>query len=327
MYLDQARSILESLLREQSADMAPPTGIKRPNSTDQQDTKLELKLAPYRHSPGSLFGDIPFRATRSGQPCTAVHPTNTEEAKSQNSDIAALKRGVVAKDRRIAELEAELARLRDDTSSLDGGSKDGSPKDEVFRAVVTKYKSVKKLYFDTKKEVDDLSKQVEELKMSDKTSVGKDKVIEAWKEEYERLSKQLRSQDESNDIMKMWREKYDALLVQHDALRETTARSIEELRKENSSLRVGRETISRELEKTQLEMSKVLINNEEMGAQVSRLTVEAEKAKQEAKRAKDVAQQLRILWQGAGRVFDSLALDSPQSHQADDKDSLQPVGA
>ncbi|KAK5661588.1 hypothetical protein OQA88_9685 [Cercophora sp. LCS_1] len=308
MYLDQARSVIESLLQEQAADIAPTTDAKRPSSLDSgpgtgPDSSGRVDLSPYRHPPGSLFGDIPFRATRSSQQLTDslvdTAPKRSDEAVSQINDIAALKRGVAAKDKRIAELETELAKLSDDSSSQNGG-----PKDEVFRAVVTKYKSVKKLYFDSQKEIDELRKQVEDLKASEKTSVGKDKVIEAWKEQYEMVSKQLRSQDESNDIMKMWRE------IQHDGFRETTARPIEELRKENSLLAHGRETFSTELEKERSGVTKIVANNAELGAEVSRLTRELEDLKLQSKKTTDAVQRFSIIWKEAGKVVDGLIIDA-----------------
>jgi len=122
---------------------------------------------------------------------------------------------------------------------------------------VTKYKNVKKLYFELKGENLALTQKVEELLKSEKTPDGNDKIIDAWKAQYEKLSAQLRAQEDTNSVVSSWREKYDMLLVLHSSFQEEAARSAEQARVENESLALELQKVKEAMEIQGEELARV----------------------------------------------------------------------
>ena len=158
----------------------------------------------------------------------------------REDEIATLKQEIASKDERIAELEAEAAELRRSSRESSGTT---DTQERLFRDMLTKYKNVKRLYFDGKSQIEALTKQVEELRNSENTPDGKDKIIQAWKEQYDKLSAQVRSQNDAEAVVNLWKEKHETLLTQHTSSLENASRTERGLRAENDRL-------ARELETT-----------------------------------------------------------------------------
>jgi hypothetical protein len=160
-------------------------------------------------------------------------------------------------NRRIADLEAELAELKRSRASPTAATAAPCEKEQLFRDLVTKYKNVKKLYFEVKGENVALTQRVEELLNSEKTPDGKDKIIDAWKAQYEKLSAQLRAQEDTDSLVSSWRGKYDILLVLHSSFQEEAARSAEQARVENESLALELQKVKEAMEIQGEELSRV----------------------------------------------------------------------
>lgn len=135
-------------------------------------------------------------------------------------------------------METELAGLKSRRDSVLGHT---DPQDDILQRVISKYKNVKRLYFDSQKDIGELKQEIEELKRNENAADGKDKIIEKWREEYEKLEKQVRSQDEAEATITLWKDKYETLAEQHDTLQENSTRTTDELRSE-----IGR--LARELD-------------------------------------------------------------------------------
>jgi len=159
--------------------------------------------------------------------------------------------------RRIADLEAELAELKRSRAGPTTAIAAPCEQEQMFRDLVTKYKNVKKLYFEVKGENLALTQKVEELLNSEKTPDGKDKIIEAWKAQYEKLSAQLRAQEDTDSLVSSWREKYDMLLVLHSSSQEEAARSAEQAKVENESLALELQKVKEAMEIQAEELSRV----------------------------------------------------------------------
>jgi len=130
------------------------------------------------------------------------------------------------KERRIQELEKELAYLR----SHGAGAGATSDNPDVFRSVLSKYKNVKRLYFDLKAENEALQNNLAN------TREAKDKIIESWKNEYGELTKKLRQQDETEAQVKSWRDKYNMVVALQASIHEDATGTADKLRDENRQL-------------------------------------------------------------------------------------------
>ncbi|KAK3349865.1 hypothetical protein B0T25DRAFT_519970 [Lasiosphaeria hispida] len=257
---------------------------------------------------------------------------STSSTPSGAGEIASLRNELTLKDKRIQELEAELTEQRR-RSSTSGGAASPAPGHEgPFRDLVTKYKKVKQLYFDTKNENDRMTRELEGLRTIESASVSKDKVIEGWKKQYEELSKKVREQDDVDGAINSWREKYDLTLTllttsQEDAeraaanLRTENVRLAAELDEANDALRTREVETAQTIQTMQDDQRKV---EEEHDASTSRLAyleqnleshryqleqerhekdAELERERHEKEMAIEVARKLRTLWQQAHQVM------------------------
>jgi len=160
--------------------------------------------------------------------------TLKEEAAALKQEAAVAKQETAAKDLRISELQSEVMSLRNRRDSVLAANTD--PNDDILQRVISKYKNVKRLYFDSQRDIVELKRQVEELKGQEIAASNKDKVIEKWKEEYEKLQGQVREQEEGEEAITQLTEKYDALVEEHNSVQESLAQSLEELNAERDRL-------------------------------------------------------------------------------------------
>ncbi|KAK4442637.1 hypothetical protein QBC34DRAFT_224725 [Podospora aff. communis PSN243] len=160
--------------------------------------------------------------------------TLKEEAAALKQEAAALKQESATKDVKISELAVEITTLKNRRDSVLAVNTD--PQDDILQRVISKYKNVKRLYFDSQKDIVELKKQVEELKKLEHAAESKDLVIEKWKEEYEKLQKQVQSQEEADGEIAETKEKYEALVGEQRSVLETMAKSLEDMQGERDRL-------------------------------------------------------------------------------------------
>ncbi|KAK0616673.1 hypothetical protein B0T14DRAFT_523597 [Immersiella caudata] len=167
--------------------------------------------------------------------------TLKEEAAALKQEAAALKQELATKDVKISELAVEVTSLKNRRDSVLANA---DPQDDILQRVISKYKNVKRLYFDSQKDIVELKKQVEEFKKSENAAESKDRVIERWKQEYEKLQQQVQNLEDTGSAIAEWKEKYDVLVEEHRSIQDSMARSLEETHAE-------RDRLARELEAAQ----------------------------------------------------------------------------
>jgi len=243
-----------------------------------------------------------------------------------------------AKDKRIANLEAEVAELkrsRDSPTTITAPRK----QEQVFRDLVTKYKNVKILYFELRSENAVLTRQVEELQNSKNAPDGKDKIIEAWKAQYEKLSTEIRAQQDTDALVSSWREKYDLLMALHSSSQEEAARSAEqakveieglalELQNMKEAMRIQGEELSRvewslsdaqrkleEQERASVGQS-LLLNDQKVYFEqtLEGYQRQLEVERQEKERTFSTVQRLGALWQEAHKIMGEVETDAAVSY-------------
>ncbi|KAK0707368.1 hypothetical protein B0H67DRAFT_647561 [Lasiosphaeris hirsuta] len=263
----------------------------------------------------------------SAQPVIA----STSAAPSGAGEIASLRNELTLKDKRIQELEAELTEQRR-RSSTSGAASPAPGHEGPFRDLVTKYKKVKQLYFDTKNENDRMSRELEGLRTAESASTSKDKIIEGWKKQYEELSKKLREQEDVDVAINSWREKYDLTLTLLTTSQEDSERAAANLRAENARLSAELDEANEALRTREVETAQTIQTmqddqrkvEEEHDASTSRLAYleqnleshrhqleqerqekdsELERERYEKEMAIEVARKLRMLWQQAHQVM------------------------
>ncbi len=334
---------------EPSRDFKTPDHFNK--GTPESSDSTAYAMARYQNPPLSLpvsnfdahsFPLRPLHISRSSQQLQSLPDLGDSSTNigGHDKDSGATKHEAApsdqnsVKDKRIADLEAELAELK---RSRDSPTAMAAPyeQEQLFRDLVTKYKNVKRLYFELKGENAVLTRRVEELQNSENTPDGKDKIIEAWKAQYERLSTKLRAQEDADALVSSWREKYDMLMALHSSSQEEAARSAEQAKVENEHLALELENMKEAMRIQGEELSGVRwslsdaqrkLEEQERASTSQSLVLNDQKVyfeqtlegyqrqleveRQEKDRALGMVQRLGALWQEAQKVMGEFEMNA-----------------
>ncbi|KAK1752324.1 hypothetical protein QBC47DRAFT_390276 [Echria macrotheca] len=262
---------------EQTSSTFPIRPTNRASHPHQQVGYFLVSVAAHAQQEAGITALRQELATRTRR--VAELEAEVSELRGQRdgdiAEIVTLKDEVLTRDRRIAELEAESAEFR--TLQRRSSTASNDNQDQVFKDLVSKYKGVKKLYFEARGEISTLNRQVAELKktsgsggvsssskavastsasspvsptdlVGDENESGsdggkeKEKAAAAaeadeWRQRFEELSARVRAQDDADAEMIREWREKYDTLMAQHLSLEDVARTAEELRGEIERLR------------------------------------------------------------------------------------------